>query len=89
MKNYQVTRKLQITIPKRLAKELGIVAGDAVRLEKIGDTVVVKKAEHRDTNATEIRKAVMEFSKDIPKIRKYVKIAEKALVESLSRHVRP
>ncbi|MDA4112917.1 MAG: AbrB/MazE/SpoVT family DNA-binding domain-containing protein [Thaumarchaeota archaeon] len=36
MKHYQVTKKLQVTIPKKLADKTGIKPGDSVAFEGQG-----------------------------------------------------
>lgn len=87
MKNYQVTRKLQITIPRVLAKQLGIRPGDAVVFEQAGGAVLVKKAGRRVTDIAELKNAVEALAKDMVRVRRYTKIAERALAADLSRHI--
>lgn len=87
MKQYQVTRKLQITIPKPIAKELHIRPGDAVVFERTGRAVLVKKASLRVDNVKEMRDAVKALAKDMRKVGKHIRLAEKALDENLSRHI--
>jgi AbrB family looped-hinge helix DNA binding protein len=88
MKQYQVTRKLQITIPKPIANELHIKPGDAVVFERTGKAVLVKKAAPRNADVKEMADAVRAFAKDMRRVEKYVKLAERSLNESLSRHIR-
>ena len=88
MKNYQVTRKLQITIPKLLAKELGIRPGDAVVFEKAGGAVLVKKTGTQVRDYKELGDTIEAFAQDMTRIDKYVKVAERAISEDFSRHVR-
>ena len=88
MKNYQVTRKLQITIPKLLAKELGIRPGDAVVFEKAGGAVLVKKTGTQVRDYKELGDIIEAFAQDMTRIGKYVKVAERAIAEDFSRHVR-
>lgn len=88
MKNYQVTRKLQITIPKLLAKELGIRPGDAVVFEKAGGAVLVKKTGAQVRDLRELRDTVEGFAMDMAKIGKYVTVAERSISADLSRHLR-
>lgn len=40
----RVTKRGQVTIPKQLRDELGIVAGITVTFERAGDTVVIRKS---------------------------------------------
>ena len=86
MKTYHVTRKLQITIPKVLAKELRIRPGDTVVLQKAGNAVLVKKPGKQVRDA-ELERTVEAFARDMVKIGKYVKTAERAIAANLSRHV--
>lgn len=87
MKTYQVTRKFQVTIPKNLAKQLGIRPGDAVVFEEIGGAVVVKKTGAPTRDAAELKAAVKGLAVDMAKIRKHVRTAERALAANLSRHI--
>jgi AbrB family looped-hinge helix DNA binding protein len=86
MKNYHVTRKLQITIPKVLARDLGIRPGDSVVFEKAGSAVLVKKVEGHPWRQGELEDAVSDFARDMTKLQKHVKDAERSLAENLSRH---
>lgn len=86
MKNYHVTRKLQITIPKVLARDLGIRPGDSVVFEKAGGAMLVKKVGGHSWRQGELEDAVGDFARDMTKLRKYVKVAERSLAENLSRH---
>ncbi len=88
MRNYHVTRKLQITIPKVLARELGIRPGDSVVFEKAGGAVLVKKAGGQARGYAELKDTVENLAKDMERLRKYVKIAERAIAENLSGYVR-
>jgi len=88
MRTYQVTRKMQITIPKKLAKKLSIEPGDAVVFDEVGGDVVVKKVGRTSKDYTELKRSIESFAQDIPKVRKYVKLAERSMVENLSRHIR-
>ncbi len=87
MKTYQVTRKFQITIPKILARELGIRPGDSVVIEKAGGAVVVKKAAAQVRDYPELKETVEALARDMEKIHKYVRSAERAVAENLSRHI--
>jgi AbrB family looped-hinge helix DNA binding protein len=87
MKTYQVTRKLQITIPKIIAKELRIMPGDVVVFEKAGNAIMVKKSGTQVSNQMELEKAVSAFARDMEKIEKHVITAERAINANLSRHV--
>ncbi|MDA4131273.1 MAG: AbrB/MazE/SpoVT family DNA-binding domain-containing protein [Thaumarchaeota archaeon] len=89
MKQYQVTRKRQVTLPKKLAEKKGIKPGDTVVFEESEDAIVLRKSSSSNTKEDfdDIRRAIKAYSRDIPKIRKAVKLAEAALIENLSRHI--
>jgi AbrB family looped-hinge helix DNA binding protein len=90
LKQYQVTRKRQITIPKRLADKKGIKPGDTVIFEEAGDSILFKKSRkhHPKYNDSDrVRKAIRLYAEDIPKIKKGIKLAESALIENFSRHL--
>jgi AbrB family looped-hinge helix DNA binding protein len=79
---------MQITIPKKLARNLSIEPGDAVVFDEVGRDLVVKKVGRKSKDYTELRRSIELFAQDIPKVRKYVKFAERSMVENLSRHIR-
>ena len=87
MKQYQVTRKLQITIPKPIAKELHIRPGDSVVFEKAGRAVLVKRASPRNDSVTDMAEAVEALAKDMRKVGRFMRTAERSLDEDLSRHI--
>jgi AbrB family looped-hinge helix DNA binding protein len=87
MKTYHVTRKLQITIPRVLAKELRIRPGDTVVLQKAGNAVLVRKPGKQVKDRAELERTVDAFARDMVKVGKYVKTAERAIAANLSRHV--
>ena len=87
MKQYQVTRKLQITIPKPIAKELHIKPGDAVVFERTGRAVLVRKAAPRVRDLREMTDAVEALAQDMGRVGRYVRAAERSLGENLSRHI--
>ena len=87
MRSYQVTRKLQVTIPKALAKELRIRPGDTVIFEKAGNAVLVKKPGRQVGDRAELEKTVKVFAKDMVRVGKYVTTAERAIAANLSGHV--
>jgi len=87
MKQYQVTRKLQITIPKPIAEELHIRPGDAVVFERAGRAVLVKKASSRNDSVTDMAQAVKALAKDMKEVGRLMRAAERSLDENLSRHV--
>ena len=89
MKQYQVTRKMQVTIPKRLAERAGIRPGDSVVFEEVNDVIALRKVADSQGSAQEIRVAIQDFVRDVPKIRSRLKEAESGLIEDLSRHVGP
>ena len=88
MKQYQVTRKLQITIPKPIAKELHIRPGDAVVFERTGKAVLVKKATPRVDDPREMVDAVEALAQDMRRVGRFVRAAGAALDENLSGHIR-
>jgi len=88
MKQYQVTRKLQITIPKSIARELHIRPGDAVVFERTGRAVLVKKASPQIGDAEGMTVAVRALARDMRKVGKYMRAADRTLDDSLSRHIR-
>ena len=87
MKQYQVTRKLQITIPKSIAEELHIRPGDAVVFERAGRAVLVKKASLRNDSVTDMAQAVKALAKDMREVGRLMRAAERSLDENLSRRV--
>ena len=87
MRSYQVTRKLQVTIPKALAKELRIRPGDSVMFEKAGNAVLVKKPGPQVRDRAELEKTVKVFAKDMVRVGKYVTTAERAIAANLSRRI--
>ena len=87
MKQYQVTKKLQVTIPKKLAEKVGITPGDAVIFEELDGEITLRKAGHPRRSAKELSSAMQEFTSDLRKIAPRVKEAGRALNENLSRHV--
>lgn len=87
MKQYQVTRKLQVTIPRRIAEKVGIKPGDSVLFDESSGTITLRKAEAQHQDAEEVRIAVEEFARDVRGIRTHLKKSESALVENLSRHI--
>jgi AbrB family looped-hinge helix DNA binding protein len=89
MKRYQVTRKLQVTIPKKFAESLDIRPGDCVFFEESEGELRVKKAPGERADPQELRNAVEGFAMDMKRIGPHVRDAESALIENLSRHVNP
>jgi len=87
MRTYLVTRKLQITIPKGLAKQLGIRPGDAVVFEEVGGAVVVKKAGTQVRDYIDIRETVQALAADMARVRKHIRLAGRHLAADLSGHV--
>ena len=87
MKPYQVTRKRQVTIPKRIADNLNIKPGDSVVFEESGDTVTIKKVSGAQPSPEEVQFAIEEFARDVKKIKPRIKEAESALIEDLSGHL--
>lgn len=87
MRPYQVTRKLQITIPKVLANELRIRPGDTVIFQKAGNAVLVKKSKPQVKDRAELVKTIGAFAADMEKVGKYTAAAERAIAANLSRHL--
>lgn len=87
MKQYQVTRKLQVTIPKKLADKVGIKPGDSVLFDESSGTIMLRKAAAQHQDADDVRRAVEEFAREVRGIRAYLKRSESALAENLSGHV--
>ena len=87
MKVYQITKKFQVTIPKRLAEKAGIKPGDAVVFEETGGAITLKKVRAAKEKSGELRLVIEEFAKDVAEIKPHIKKAESALIENLSRHV--
>jgi AbrB family looped-hinge helix DNA binding protein len=87
LKQYQVTRKLQVTIPKKLAERAGILPGDSVVFEEVDGEITLRKTNLRRRNAKELSRAINEFASDLVKIAPRMKEAENALNENISRHI--
>lgn len=87
MKTYRVTRKLQITIPRILSKELRIRPGDTVVLQKAGNAVLVKKTGKQVRDDAELERTVEAFARDMAKVQRYVRGGERVINANLSRHV--
>ncbi len=87
MRQYQVTRKLQVTIPKKLADKVGIRPGDSVLFDESSGAIILRKAEAQPQDADDMRRAIKEFARDVQGIRAYLRKSESALTENLSRHV--
>jgi len=89
MKQYQVTSKRQVTIPKHLAEKKGIRSGDSVLFEEVQEGIILKRAVQTDKQDYEkLRKTVEAFMQDVPLIRKQLKKSRGAIIENLSRHIR-
>lgn len=87
MKQYQVTKKLQVTIPKKLAKKVGIVPGDSVVFDEVDGEITLRKARQPQRSAKELSPAMQQFASDLQKVAPRMKEAGRALNENLSRHV--
>ncbi len=87
MRQYQVTRKLQVTIPKKLADKAGIRPGDSVLFDESSGTIILRKAERQPQDADEMKRAIEEFARDVQGIQTHLKRSESALTENLSGHV--
>ena len=89
MRQYQVTRKLQVTIPKKLAEKTGIKPGDSVVFEEEGGAITLRRAGRSGTDRRSLISAIEGLAGDMEKVGPKVKQAERGLVEGLSRHVSP
>lgn len=87
VQTYQVTRKRQVTIPKSLAERLDIKPGDSVVFEDTTGGVVLRKVE-RAFDQRRLEEVAEALAKDMRKVGPYVRVAERAAIESLSRRVR-
>ncbi len=87
MKLYQVTKKLQVTIPKKFAQKAGIAPGDAVVFEEVNGEITLRKAFQRRRSAKELSLAMQEFASDLERIAPRMREAGRVLNENLSRHV--
>ncbi len=87
MKQYQVTKKFQVTIPKKLAERVGIVPGDAVVFEEADGEIMLRKASQSRRSAKELSSAVRQFASDLEKIAPHMRKAGHALNDNLSRHI--
>jgi AbrB family looped-hinge helix DNA binding protein len=89
MKQYQVTKKLQVTIPKKLADKTGIRPGDSVVFEESGGAITLRRAGRGEVDREKLRSAIDGLARDMEKVGPRVREAERALLENLSRHVSP
>jgi AbrB family looped-hinge helix DNA binding protein len=88
LRRCQVTRKRQVTIPKKLADKKGIRAGDAVAFEEArDDAILIKKVAVSGRDLEEARSAIDRFVREAPKVRRHAQAAGSRLNESLSRDV--
>ncbi len=88
MKQYQVTRKMQVTIPKTLADRAGIRPGDSVVFEETrDDAIMIKKVAGSKIETEKVRIAFDRFAKDMTKVRTHLLESEARLNEGLSRHI--
>ncbi len=87
MKQYQVTKKLQVTIPKKLALRVGIAPGDAVAFEETDGEITLKKVGQPHRSAREMALALRGFASDLEKLAPHLKEGRRILNENLSRHV--
>jgi AbrB family looped-hinge helix DNA binding protein len=88
LKQYQVTKKLQVTIPKKLADKAGILPGDSVIFDEAGGEITLRKAGTQRRSAKELGRAIDEFASDMKKIGPRIEEAERELNASLSGHLR-
>jgi AbrB family looped-hinge helix DNA binding protein len=89
MKEYQVTKKLQVTIPKKLADKTGIRPGDSVVFEEAGGAITLRRAVRAAVDRRVLQSVIEAMASDMKKVGPKAREAEQALVEDLSRHVAP
>ncbi len=87
MRAYQVTRKFQVTIPKKIAEKAGIKPGDSVVFEEGEDGIFIKKVREAEEKPEELISIIEDFAKDVARVRKRVREAGEYLVEDLSRNI--
>lgn len=87
MRTYQVTRKFQVTIPKKIAEKVGIRPGDSVVFEEGEDGIFIKKIREMKQSPEELRSVIKNFVKDISQVKPQIKKAREALIENLSRNI--
>ncbi|MFI5422158.1 MAG: AbrB/MazE/SpoVT family DNA-binding domain-containing protein [Nitrososphaerales archaeon] len=89
MKQYQVTSKRQVTIPKHLAEKKGIKPGDSVLFEETQEGIILKRVTESDKLEYEaLQKIITAFMTDVPVIRKHLRKSRRAISENFSRHLR-
>ena len=88
MRQYQVTRKMQVTIPKRIAERTGIKPGDTVVFEETRDErIMIKKVSGSDVDVEMVLAALDNLAGDMSKIKSHISQARSGLIEGLSGHV--
>jgi AbrB family looped-hinge helix DNA binding protein len=87
VKTYQVTRKLQVTIPKRLADKVRIKPGDSVIFNEAGGVIVMKKVSDVKVEAEELKRTIEEFATEATTLKPYVRKVKSLLIENLSGHI--
>jgi len=87
LKHYQVTKKLQVTIPKKLAEKAGIEPGDSVVFDEADGEITLRKAGSPRRNAKELSLAMEEFASDLKRIAPRINEAGLLLNENLHRHI--
>jgi len=87
MRSYQVTRKFQVTIPKKIAEKVGIKPGDSVLFEEQQDGIFIKKIRAMKEKPDELISVIEEFATDVARVRTRIKESGEALIEDLSRNI--
>ncbi|MDA4116320.1 MAG: AbrB/MazE/SpoVT family DNA-binding domain-containing protein [Thaumarchaeota archaeon] len=88
MRQYQVTRKMQVTIPKRIAERTGIKPGDSVVFEETPDErIMIRKVSGSSFDAARVLTAFDNLASDMTKIRSHVIEARSGLIEGLSGYI--
>ena len=84
-----MTRKLQVTVPKRLATKVGIRPGDSVVFDEANGVIIMRKVSDSKVDSRELKAAIEEFAREAAKVKPYVRRVGSALIANLSGHVSP
>jgi len=88
LRQYQVTRKMQVTIPRAIARSTGIKPGDSVTFEETPDDgIKIKKVSGESIDMEKVIKAFDNLANDMTKVRGHVREARSGLIEGISRYV--
>lgn len=87
MRTYQVTRKFQVTIPKKIAEKVEIKPGDSVVFEELKDGIFIRKIGETKEKPEELISVIEDFTADVARVRRHIRKARGALIEDLSRNI--